>query len=115
MKELLRNHRTVGYKVASVEVDGRELVILQTDVNKQEVAPAHLLMEVNEDQRRFDLKMRLVDPIQYGLFLGITPDELRSMFNTLLLVAQEALIDRAKTTRAATTEQATADSSQLLA
>lgn len=88
MKTLWKSHRVFGYEVArAAGPDGYELVILQTAPHKQEVAPAHMLMPVSEQEVAFEAQVRLIEAIERARFLGMDAETLRAAFEAALAQA----------------------------
>lgn len=81
MIQLYRNDRTIGREVARVRIpDGTELVVLQTALHKQEVAPLQVLRPVSDSQIRYEITRQLAEVIDHARFLGIDEETLQDLF-----------------------------------
>lgn len=82
-RQLWKCHRAVGWEIARATADdGTELVVLQTAPHKQEVAPAYMLMPV--DDSGFEAQTYLIQAIEKARFLGLDHDAIRAAFEDAL-------------------------------
>lgn len=89
-KQLVRSHRTMGYEITRTPAsNGREFVILQTGLAKEEVTFAHMLMPVSDAEIAFEVGVWLIDAILKARFLGLDNDALRSAFETAINIPEE--------------------------
>ena len=80
MKQLYQSHRTIGYEIARTQTDdGKELVILQTALHKQEVAPAHMLRPLSPQEAALEIRVGLAQIIERARFLGIDAETMSAL------------------------------------
>lgn len=80
-RQLWKSHRVIGYEVARATTEaGMELVILETAEHRREVAPAHMLMPVDEAEIVFDVQVQFIKAIEAARFLGLSDDAIRAAF-----------------------------------
>mgnify|MGYP001608779875 CR=1 FL=1 len=85
MSELLQSHRVAGYVTAhATDIDGRELVILQTAPHKEEVVLAHMLRPKTPAEVQFDVGVELTSVVLQARFLGLDRDTLAQLFALVL-------------------------------
>ena len=85
MIQLYRNDRAIGREVARVRIpNGTELVVLQTALCKQEVAPIEVLRPVSESQVRYEITRQLAELIDHARFLGIDEETFQGLFERAL-------------------------------
>ncbi len=70
-REYYRNHRTIGYKIGVVSIDGSEYTILQTDALDPIACLTIGLLPVDEKERLFDARLSIAGAINHARLLGI--------------------------------------------
>lgn len=79
-REYYRNHRTIGYKIGVVIIDGSEYTLLQTETLDPIACLTIGLLPVDVKERLFDARLAIADAIERARFLGIEDAGIEELF-----------------------------------
>lgn len=78
-REYYRNHRTIGYKIGVVTIDGSEYTLLQTKSLDPIACLTTGLLPVDATERRFDARLAIADAIERARFLGMEDADIKKL------------------------------------